>query len=497
MQGASAGGSPEGEAGAGERLRGPGRSRRVRFRMPHTTIAVPSCRDEEQLFYRRLDALGALGPDGFAPLFAAEGWSEVTGERRAAGAGLRRGRSGSHGMLPVEDRLLRKRVRWRTAVWWSGTRGSVSCRARATPCRSAAQVAGRGARRARRAQPVLRARRRWNSASPPCGPGRSASSSPPLPTATAARAGRTGGPGWPTGRGRGDSGCRSRREPDVPPEAPLVFEVTLLEVRDGPDPKRLPPAARLRLGAQKRERGNVHFARGDFAAALLSYRLALSALEGSGEEQRDGTGVDLHPASPPGPHEEELLEQRVKCLNNCAAAARRLQRGAEALAAVEEALRLSPDNGTALLRRGQLLAEEGRDEEAARVLRRALELDPASKPVHAELSRLAKRRARTAEEPRDRPRPPPSSGCVWGRSRPAPRRPAPRRTHGRSARREGTAPPEEPRSERPGLRAAPARTEEERPQRSPPPGPTGAAPRLLAPAQQLPALSPPPAERRP
>uniref|UniRef100_A0A8V0X6B3 peptidylprolyl isomerase n=1 Tax=Gallus gallus TaxID=9031 RepID=A0A8V0X6B3_CHICK len=118
---------------------------------------------------------------------------------------------------------------------------------------------------------------------------------------------------------------RAGREPDVPPEAPLLFEVTLLEVRDGPDPQRLSPAARLRLGAQKRERGNVHFARGDFGAALLSYRLAL-----------------------------RLREQRVKCLNNCAAAARRLQRGAEALAAVEAALRLSPDNGTALLRRGQV-----------------------------------------------------------------------------------------------------------------------------------------------
>ena len=80
------------------------------------------------------------------------------------------------------------------------------------------------------------------------------------------------------------------------------------------------------------------------------------------------------------------------------------------------------------------------------MLRRALELDPASKvrggagrrgavealpplrcspaalpqPVHAELSRLAKRRARTAEESRDRPRPPQSSGCVRSRTRPAP-----------------------------------------------------------------------------
>uniref|UniRef100_A0A669PKX6 Peptidylprolyl isomerase n=1 Tax=Phasianus colchicus TaxID=9054 RepID=A0A669PKX6_PHACC len=275
------------------------------------------------------------------------------------------------------------------------------------------------------------------------------------------------GRGRPTRRGRGDSGCRSRREPDVPPEAPLVFEVTLLEVRDGPDPQRLPPAARLRLGAQKRERGNVHFARGDFAAALLSYRLALSALEGAGEERLDGTGADRRPASPPGPHDEELREQRVKCLNNCAAAARRLQRGAEALAAVEAALRLSPDNGTALLRRGQVRPRPRGSPRRFPPHRARLPLSPRScwprraatrrrraccggrwswtrparcaagrggaaealpprrcspaalpQPVHAELSRLAKRRARTAEEPRDRPRPPQSSGCVWGRTPP-------------------------------------------------------------------------------
>lgn len=76
----------------------------------------------------------------------------------------------------------------------------------------------------------------------------------------------------------------------MPPEAPLLFEVTLLEVRDGPDTQRLPPAARLRLGAQRRERGNFHFARGDFAAALRSYRLALRALDGpaAGETGRGG-----------------------------------------------------------------------------------------------------------------------------------------------------------------------------------------------------------------
>ncbi|NXU95400.1 FKBP8 isomerase, partial [Xiphorhynchus elegans] len=230
----------------------------------------------------------------------------------------------------------------------------------------------------------------------------------------------------------GQPGSRrcARREPDVPPEAPLLFEVTLLEVRDGPDPQQLPPAARLRLGSQRRERGNFHFARGDFAAALRSYRLALHALDGpaAGEAGREGgpgrrgrrAEAAARPAASPGPEEqEELQEQRVKCLNNCAAAELKLGRAEEALAACEAALQISPDNGRALLRRGQvgpapappaprpparrgrhlrvlvpqLLAEKGRDAEAALVLRRALQLDPASKVIHAELSRLAKRQS--------------------------------------------------------------------------------------------------------
>lgn len=97
----------------------------------------------------------------------------------------------------------------------------------------------------------------------------------------------------------------------MPPEAPLLFEVTLLEVRDGPDPQPLPPAARLRLGSQRRERGNFHFARADFAAALRSYRLSLRALDGptTGEPRREGgpalwgrgAEVSARPQPRPGP----------------------------------------------------------------------------------------------------------------------------------------------------------------------------------------------------
>lgn len=199
------------------------------------------------------------------------------------------------------------------------------------------------------------------------------------------------------------------------------------------------------------------------------------------------------PAAPPGPEEEEeLREQRVKCLNNCAAAELKLGRAEEALAACEAALRISPDNNRALLRRGQvglassrttplssarpssyppllspqLLAEQGRDAEAALILRKALELDPANKVweagceggrcptgpgtrsdregedpagvgsgmvgrptgalptaaaprpqvIHTELSRLAKRRSLSSstapQNPRHDPIPPPSPACV-------------------------------------------------------------------------------------
>uniref|UniRef100_A0A8B9MVD8 peptidylprolyl isomerase n=1 Tax=Accipiter nisus TaxID=211598 RepID=A0A8B9MVD8_9AVES len=347
--------------------------------VPHSLPGCPGRRSraEERLFYRRLEALASPGPGGFEPLFAADGWSDLTGERPRAApgrAGPRASRDGSQRRpRPAEDRLLRKRV---VRDGQGGPRprpgqevsvkvlgaledgGLVERDPRLT------FVPGHG--------DVVQA---LELGVPTMQPGE-------VSFFLAA---------FPYGYGR------PGREPDVPPEAPLLFEVTLLEVRDGPDSQPLPPAARLCLGSQRRERGNFHFARGDFAAALHSYRLALRALDGPTEE-------------------EELREQRVKCLNNCAAAELKLERTGEALAACEAALRISPDNGRALLRRGQLLAQHGRDAEAELDLRRALQLDPASKVIHAELSRLVKRRSPPAcadpQEPRQGSTPPPSPGCV-------------------------------------------------------------------------------------
>ncbi|XP_062357371.1 peptidyl-prolyl cis-trans isomerase FKBP8-like [Cinclus cinclus] len=382
MPGPSPGGSPERETGAGGRPRGPGRDRRVRFRLPHTAIAVPSVREEERLFYRRLEALAVPGPGGFGPLFASDGWSDLTEDRLLrkrvvwAGPGGSRPLPGQEVSVKVlgalEDGGLVERDPRLIFVPGHGDVVQVSPNWCAVQCR-AGQRPGAPTRQPRRAHPQA-----LELGVPTMQPGEVSFFLAAFPYAY-------GRPG---------------REPDVPPEAPLLFEVTLLEVRDGPDPQRLPPAVRLRLGSQRRERGNFHFARGDFAAALRSYRLSLRALDGPA-------------TAPPGPEEEEeLREQRVKCLNNCAAAELKLGRAEEALAACEAALRISPDNSRALLRRGQLLAEQRRDAEAALVLRKALELDPANKVIHTELSRLAKRQSPSSstapQNASHDPMPPPS-----------------------------------------------------------------------------------------
>nr|XP_025033999.1 peptidyl-prolyl cis-trans isomerase FKBP8-like [Pelodiscus sinensis] len=97
------------------------------------------------------------------------------------------------------------------------------------------------------------------------------------------------------------------RDPDIPSGASLLYEVTLLQIRDGPCLGLLPAPVRISLSNQKRERGNFHFEREEYQRALRSYRLALGLLDPPG-------------AAPPRPEEEEeLREQQVKCLNNCAA----------------------------------------------------------------------------------------------------------------------------------------------------------------------------------
>lgn len=72
--------------------------------------------------------------------------------------------------------------------------------------------------------------------------------------------------------------CSLLREPDIPKDAVLLYEVTLLQVQDSPDPGLLPAVERLQRGNQKRELGNFHFERGEYRWALRAYQQALQVL---------------------------------------------------------------------------------------------------------------------------------------------------------------------------------------------------------------------------
>ncbi|XP_038134977.1 peptidyl-prolyl cis-trans isomerase FKBP8 isoform X2 [Cyprinodon tularosa] len=174
-------------------------------------------------------------------------------------------------------------------------------------------------------------------------------------------------------------GARGSLEPEVPPNAQLSLEVELLKAADAPDVELMPPSERIAFAIRKRERGNVHYQRGDYAFAVNSYSIALQIAESSSK-------VDISPEE-----EEELLDVKVKCLNNMAASQLKLDHYDAALKSCVSALEHQPDNIKALFRMGKVLALQGEYTEAIQTLRKALKLEPSNKTIHAELSKLVKK----------------------------------------------------------------------------------------------------------
>uniref|UniRef100_A0A672H465 peptidylprolyl isomerase n=1 Tax=Salarias fasciatus TaxID=181472 RepID=A0A672H465_SALFA len=160
------------------------------------------------------------------------------------------------------------------------------------------------------------------------------------------------------------------RDPDIPAWAPLLYQLQLLDVRDKPDSLSLSIADRIRIGNQKRERGNFHFQREEYCMAARAYCMALDVLTTRRRDGSDG-GVE--------PEEEEVQDDRVKCLNNLATAQLKLEQFDEALHTSRDVLSLEPDNVKALFRTGKLLSDRGEYKEAMEVLKKALKLEPATK----------------------------------------------------------------------------------------------------------------------
>ncbi|KAM7414540.1 hypothetical protein PAMA_019383 [Pampus argenteus] len=174
------------------------------------------------------------------------------------------------------------------------------------------------------------------------------------------------------------------REPDIPAWAPLLYQLQLLDIREKPDPLTLPVADRIRISNQKRERGNFYFQREEYSMAVRAYCMALDMLTTCNRDGNDG-GVEAE--------EEEVCDYRVKCLNNLAASQLKLEQYSEALHTSKDVLTLEPNNVKALFRTGKILSDMAEYKEAMEVLKKALKLEPATKAIHVELSKLVKRQS--------------------------------------------------------------------------------------------------------
>lgn len=76
-------------------------------------------------------------------------------------------------------------------------------------------------------------------------------------------------------------------EPKVPPNTDLYLEVKLLEATDAPDLELLLPAEKIALASHRRQKGNVHYGRGDYASAVNSYSIALQITESSSKGEME------------------------------------------------------------------------------------------------------------------------------------------------------------------------------------------------------------------
>ncbi|CAF94214.1 unnamed protein product, partial [Tetraodon nigroviridis] len=153
----------------------------------------------------------------------------------------------------------------------------------------------------------------------------------------------------------------------VPPNTDLYLEVKLLEATDAPDLELLPPVEKIALAGHTRQKGNAHYGRGDYASAVNSYSIALQITESSSK-------VDITPEE-----ENELMDIKVKCLNNLAASQLKLERYDVARKSCMLALEHQPNNVKALFRMGKVLAYQDEYREAIQMMRKALKLEPSNK----------------------------------------------------------------------------------------------------------------------
>ncbi|XP_071081420.1 peptidyl-prolyl cis-trans isomerase FKBP8-like [Haliotis cracherodii] len=201
------------------------------------------------------------------------------------------------------------------------------------------------------------------------------------------------------------------REPDIPADATITYTLELVSKEQSPMLSSLSLIERLKKGETKRERGNFLFGRKDYTGAINSYSKAITVLEYPGST--DGAETNTL---------QEVLDSKLKCYNNLAASQLKIDAYDAAIRSCEGVLKSQPDNVKALYRIGKAYSSKGENEKALSYLKKALSIDPASKIIHAELSKLSQKLKADTDSERamyrrmmgaNKPSKKPSGGPSW------------------------------------------------------------------------------------
>ncbi|EDW59993.1 peptidyl-prolyl cis-trans isomerase FKBP8 [Drosophila virilis] len=188
--------------------------------------------------------------------------------------------------------------------------------------------------------------------------------------------------------GYGTIGLKTENPPEiiVPPNANLVYQVELVDVKfeDFSDLKSFDVLRKY--GARKKERANYYYKRVEYNNAIHLYRRALDYLDSRdgdpdaefGKEDLELSNSDL----------QSLLEDRLIVYNNLAMAQIKVGAYDAALQSVENVLRCQPNNPKALYRKGRVLEGKNDTQGAIKLLQKVATLEPDNRSVQSDLARL-------------------------------------------------------------------------------------------------------------
>lgn len=172
----------------------------------------------------------------------------------------------------------------------------------------------------------------------------------------------------------------------VPPNAHLIYDLELLDVKyeDFADLKTFDILRKY--GARKKERANYFYKRVEYNNAIHLYRRALDYLDNrDGDPEAEFGKEDLELSNSDS---QSLLEDRLIVYNNLAMAQIKIGAFDAALQSVEHVLRCQPNNSKALYRKGRVLEGKADTQGAIKLFQKVATLEPDNRAVQSDLARL-------------------------------------------------------------------------------------------------------------